>query len=184
VATLPGTPEVPSAPPAVKLAAYLVPLCVLPSSIWRIVGPVRTGVPQGCPAVLGPWEPVYIATLSAVSFGAALLTLGLVHRWGVVFPAWVPWVGGRIVPARPVVAVASAGAVLIWFVYAWAVLNPIFEWYQPRSDACVDPAQRPGADVAVASYAPLLLWAPLLTIVIVDYRRRRNAAERRLVERR
>lgn len=30
-----------------------------------------------------PWEPCYITSLSVVSFGAALATIGLVRPWGV-----------------------------------------------------------------------------------------------------
>ncbi|HYN95257.1 MAG TPA: hypothetical protein VES42_15525 [Pilimelia sp.] len=120
------------APAAIRLAAYLVPLCVLPSAVWRIAVPVRQGTIPGCPPnAMGAWEPVYIAGLSVVSFGAALLTIGLVQRWGVVFPRWLPVLGGRTVPARPVVAVASAGAALIWSVYAWAILNGAFDRYSP-----------------------------------------------------
>jgi hypothetical protein len=139
MSTTPAAPGVPPPPRAVKLAAYLVPLCVLPSAVWRIAVAVPTEL-EGCPASpMGSWEPVYIACLSVVSFGAALLTLGLVQRWGVVFPRWVPRYGGRTVPSRPVVAVASAGAALIWAIYAWGFLNPSFDWYQPAPDTWTRP---------------------------------------------
>ncbi|GAA0244848.1 hypothetical protein [Cryptosporangium japonicum] len=55
-----------------------------------------------------------------------LLTLGLVMRWGEVFPRWVPWLGGRpvpvwlaVVPASVVsTAVTIAGLVIIRFAVA------------------------------------------------------------------
>ncbi|TDC48424.1 hypothetical protein E1212_21170 [Jiangella ureilytica] len=34
-----------------------------------------------------------------------------------------------------------------------------------------------GSAVAIAAYAPLVLWAPLLTVVVADHRRRRLSRE-------
>jgi hypothetical protein len=162
------------APPsrAIRVAAMLVPLCVLPSAVWRFVEVTIGGAPEECPAnFMGRWEPVYVAGLSFGSVAAALLTLGLVRPWGVVFR-------GRTVPARPVVLAGAAGAALLWLLYTWGVVNNAFDLYQPSAGtACTDPFSGPGSAVAIAAYAPLVLWAPLLTVVVADYRRRRMGRE-------
>lgn len=38
------------------------------------------------------------AMLGTLAVGGALLTLGLVQRWGEVFPRWIPFLRGRLVP--------------------------------------------------------------------------------------
>ena len=53
------------------------------------------------------------AALGAMGLGGALLTLGLVQRWGEVFPRWMPWVGGRRVPPALATVPASLVSVLV-----------------------------------------------------------------------
>jgi hypothetical protein len=156
-----------------KAAAYAVPLCVLPSALWRLWA-LAEGPPPGCRHVMRAWEAYHVTGLSVVSFGAALLTIGLVRRWGEVVPGWIPLVGGRTVPVRAAVTAASVGATLIFGVYAYALLNPILHFMvAPDIPGCPSPLNGPGAWVAVASYAPLLAWGPLLVVDIVVYYRRR-----------
>ena len=158
----------------IKAAAYAVPLCVLPSALWRLWA-LADGLSPGCRQVTQAWEPYYIAGLSVASFGAALLTIGLVRPWGELIPRWIPLVGGRTVPVRAAVTAASVGATFIFGVYAYALLNPIFHFrVAPDIPGCPSPLHGPGAWVAVASYAPLLAWGPLLVVVTVAYYRRRT----------
>ena len=178
----------PSAPPtpqekcgaansSAKAAAYAVPLCVLPSALWRLWA-LADGLPPGCRQATQAWEPYYITGLSVVSFGATLLTIGLVRPWGEVIPRWIPLAGGRTVPVRAAVTAASLGATLIFGVYAYALLNPIFHFrVAPDTPGCPSPLEGPGAWVAVASYAPLLAWGPLLVVVTVAYYRRRSPTQ-------
>jgi hypothetical protein len=85
----------------IKAAAYAVPLCVLPSALWRLWALAR-GLPAGCRPATQPWEPYYITGLSVVSLGAALLTIGLVRPWGELIPRWIPLVGvGRFRSGQP-----------------------------------------------------------------------------------
>jgi hypothetical protein len=56
------------------------------------------------------WAGAALATLAA---GGAVLTLGLVQRWGKVFPRWLPFVGGRRVPVPLAVVPASLVSVLV-----------------------------------------------------------------------
>jgi hypothetical protein len=57
---------------SIRAAAYAVPLCVLPSALWRLWA-LADGLPPGCRQATQAWEPYYITGLSVVSFGAALL---------------------------------------------------------------------------------------------------------------
>jgi hypothetical protein len=91
----------------------------------------------------------WIAALGLGSFAVvgAVLTLGLVQRWGEAFPRWIPVLGGRrvpvllaVLPASAVaVAVLPAGLSLIAVTFdgrapaltvngSWATLGPIFLW--------------------------------------------------------
>ncbi|MFE9956656.1 hypothetical protein [Micromonospora sp. NPDC005299] len=149
-------------------AAHLIPLVVLPSGLWRIA--LVAGLPMGTPVHPGPGESVYIVSLSLVSEGLALLALGLVRPWGEVFPSRLPLVGGRRVPPRFAVTVATAGAValiLIWGYAAWGVTAT-------GNDLGFTPT---GFALLVACYAPLLLWGPLLLTVTWAYHRRRSPAQ-------
>ncbi len=51
------------------------------------------------------------AGLATVAVGGAILTLGLVQRWGEVFPRWIPGLAGKRVP--PALAIVPATAVSI-----------------------------------------------------------------------
>jgi len=53
------------------------------------------------------------AALATLAVGGAMLTLGLVQRWGEVFPRWVPFLGGKRVPIPLAVVPASLVAVLV-----------------------------------------------------------------------
>ena len=50
---------------------------------------------------------------AAVAVGGAVLTLGLVQRWGEVFPRWMPFLSGRRVPIPLAVVPASLVSVLV-----------------------------------------------------------------------
>jgi hypothetical protein len=87
------------------------------------------------------------AALGTVAICGALLTLGLMQRWGEVFPRWLPVVGGRevpptlaIVPASVVAILVTAAGLMFWrrtllgdgaFSLArgdWAALGPELLW--------------------------------------------------------
>ncbi|RLP91297.1 hypothetical protein EAD98_24030 [Micromonospora sp. CV4] len=145
-------------------AAYAVPVCVLPSAVWRL-----SLVFTDDAATTG-----YMIFLSVLSMGLALSTLGLVHRWGQQVPRWVPLLGGRPIPARPVVLVALIGGSLLVAICAYFFLNSRFHfvergWVGIGQDGPALPA--PGWDV-LRYYAPLVAWGPLVVAVAADYRRR------------
>lgn len=78
---------------------------------------------------------------------SVVLVLGLLHRWGVVFPRWLPVIGGSPVPVRPVVIVGGAASAAItmsapgmfimpffnsgysvWKTFLWQLIFPFWMW--------------------------------------------------------
>ena len=53
------------------------------------------------------------AGLATIAVGGAILTLGLVQRWGEVFPRWIPHFSGRRVPVLLAVVPSSLVSVLV-----------------------------------------------------------------------
>jgi hypothetical protein len=51
--------------------------------------------------------------LAVVAIGAGVLTLGLVQRWGEVFPRWIPGLRGRTVPVMLAVVPGVAASLVI-----------------------------------------------------------------------
>jgi hypothetical protein len=48
-----------------------------------------------------------------VDLAGAFLTLGLVQRWGEVFPRWVPFLSGKRVPPAMAIVPASLVTVMV-----------------------------------------------------------------------
>lgn len=158
------------APRWVVALAWATPMCVLPSSLWRLYA--ITQIPDGCPDSNA--THVYVVGLSCVSFLAAFMTVGLVSAWGRRTPAWVPVIGGREIRPRTVLVAAFTGIAILTAVYLYAVLNPVFGWREPNDDVpgCPPPDATDGAWLAYAAYAPILAWLPLLATVTIDFHRR------------
>jgi hypothetical protein len=53
------------------------------------------------------------AMLATMGAGGAVLTLGLVQRWGEVYPRWIPFLRGKPVRPRTAIVPASLVAVLV-----------------------------------------------------------------------
>jgi hypothetical protein len=91
---------------------------VLPSSVWRIAGIVfhlpldGSAVSDRGSGDVPSWLPmeVYVVVLSILSEVLAFTAVGLIARWGEVFPQWVPGLRGRIVPRLAAVIPAALGA--------------------------------------------------------------------------
>lgn len=164
----------PSAPRWAVLAAYGAVLSVVPSGVWRTA--VGLGVPLGWSDEHLRLERIpgegtrYVISLTALTLGAALLTLGLVQRWGEVVPGWVPVVGGRRVPTLLAVVPATAGALTVTTVAAVSAVH----WDDVSGFA--DDPDSGWARLMALCYAPALLWGPLLAAVTMAYWRRRRSA--------
>ncbi|WP_234334384.1 hypothetical protein [Streptomyces sp. NRRL B-1347] len=164
VISLPGVPR------WAARAAHAVPWIVLPSSLWRVALVLGLPVSDYRP---GFGESLYVLSLSAVSEGLALLTLGLVRPWGEVVPRWIPLLGGRRVRPLAAVVPAALGAVALALIWGYA-----FRSVGAGLDSGIGPGGMgsPAQDAfLVLCYAPLLLWAPLLLAVTAAYYQRRTA---------
>lgn len=76
------------------------------------------GIPLGMTEAYlhqGQEKGLWVSGLFLATFGlvGALLSLGLVQRWGEVFPRWMPGLGGRQVPIALAVVPASIVSVLL-----------------------------------------------------------------------
>ncbi len=149
-------------------AAHAVPLCVLPSGLWRLA--MAVGIPVGFSDAalrsdydLPGWGAIYVVGLAVVLEGLALLTLGLVRPWGEVVPRWLPFIGGKPVPPMAAVLAAGIGALLITMI----MLSQLMVW---------DKVDTTGLPLMGLSYAPLLAWGPLLAVVTVSYHLRHRRA--------
>ncbi|NED03421.1 hypothetical protein G3I55_17335 [Streptomyces sp. SID6648] len=157
-----------------RLIAYAVPLTVLPSSLWRIPSAFDDGIGFG--------ERLYVPCLSIASELLAFTAIGLVARWGEVFPRWVPYLGGRKVPRRAAVVPAAVGATVLTLVFTVLFIVTEIRGTTIRGDEL--PADFPGEaggwEAAWFSlcYAPLVLWGPLLAVLTVAYHQRRRGTDR------
>jgi hypothetical protein len=127
------------------------------------------GIPLGADQALvdelnsgqGQWAAL---GLGLGALGGAILTLGLVQRWGTIFPFWIPFLRGRRVP--PAVAIVPAGFVAALVTAAGVSLIRIY--------------LAGGLETGSAAVIwPMLLW-PLwglgLAVATVGYYRRRQAS--------
>jgi hypothetical protein len=169
-----------------RVAALAVPLTVLPSSMWRIAvctfhAPITRGdlgSALGSSGLPGVPLGLYVILLSIVSELLAFATVGLVSAWGEVFPRWVPVLRGRRVPALSAVVPAALGAAVLTLLWTWTAVSLSLglgvDGRPSLPDAPLSFGDWQGL-VAVAAYAPLLLWGPLLSAVTISYWRRRRS---------
>ncbi|GII89181.1 hypothetical protein Ssi03_71710 [Sphaerisporangium siamense] len=127
------------------------------------------GVPLGIDDALlrslwdsgGVWAGAGLATAAVA--GAAL-TLGLVQRWGEVFPRWTPGLAGRRVPIKLAVIPAAYVAPIVVAAGIGIVTSPELgrlTGYSP---------------VLLATHALWLLWGPALAFAASCYYLRRRGA--------
>ncbi|WUT01064.1 hypothetical protein OHA46_32130 [Streptomyces sp. NBC_00708] len=158
--------------------AYAVPLVVLPSGIWRL-GVLFAADKRG--GSIADWAMNgYVVFLTLISEVLAFTAVGLVARWGEVLPRWMPGLGGRRVPTAAAVVPATIGATILTLVFT--VIMVITTVTQSKINGDPLPADFPskagGWETVYfyASYAPLVLWGPMLGILTYAYWRRRRPA--------
>lgn len=177
---------VPGVPRWARAAAMVVPLTVLPSSAWRIgvctlhipMGPRSVDVADTSSGLPGVPLALYVVLLSLVSELLAFTAVGLVARWGEIFPRWVPFLSGRRVPPLAAVVPAALGATVLTLLWTWTAVSC-------GLGRRIDGSRATGVKVlefydwqgwlAVVAYSPLLLWGPLLAALTVAYGRRRRS---------
>ncbi|MFB7666045.1 hypothetical protein ACFC1R_19175 [Kitasatospora sp. NPDC056138] len=160
--------------------AYATTLTALPSCVWRIAA-MNFGAPLlehdttprsgHAPGVFtaGWW---YVIALSVVSETLAYLSVGLVARWGEVWPRRIPGLGGRRVPVLAAVVPAGLGATaLLVFPYS-LVMSALGLKITGEPDGLITHGWQTVA--FWVAYAPLAAWGPLLGVLTVHYYRRRR----------
>ncbi|WP_232662451.1 hypothetical protein [Pseudonocardia sp. TRM90224] len=143
-----------------KVAAVVAAVCALPYGVHRITW--LTPWPIGMdPADLAanPEMRLHGLLLGLSALAGALLTMGLVSRWGEVWPRWVPGVRGRPVP--PAAAVVPGGLVAALFTVAAIPLTA-----QMFTD---------GGFWGVLVF-PFPIWGPALAIAVLGYALRRRGS--------
>lgn len=152
-----------------RIAAITVPFTVLPSSLWRLPAAFDDGSGLG--------EQAYVVFLSIVSEIVAFTAIGLIARWGEVFPRWVPFLRGQRVPTRAAVIPAALGALVLTVLWTAGWITE-FAGVTLRGEPTPAnfPTQAGGWEAATyyLCYLPLLLWGPLLAAVTFAYARRRR----------
>ncbi|MER6998576.1 hypothetical protein [Streptomyces sp. NPDC000410] len=172
---LPALATVPGVSRTARWAARGAALTLVPTGLWRTA--IAFGVPSGFKEgdllhvsnYPGPYS-FYMIGLSVFAELVGLLALGLVQRWGEVLPHWVPWLGGRRIPPLAAVIPAATGAVLVTLIS----VSGAFHWNAPDNMGGELTPTGLARWVMTASYAPLLLWGPLLAVATVAYWRRRR----------
>ena len=175
-----------SVPGWARIAAYTVTFLVLPSSIWRILAftfhvplvdahsrgaDINGDLPDGFPL------EVYVVLLSLGSELLAFTAVGLVARWGEVFPRWLPVLRGHRVPIAVAVVPAAIGSLVLTLLWSWATVTSIFGKTMQWGDIESGPFAEIDWQFYVAgvAYAPLVAWGPLLAVLTVAYYRRRRS---------
>lgn len=102
--------------------------------------------------------------LSSGAWAGIVLTIGLIRRWGEVFPRWMPLVAGRPVP---VWVAAGPGSVVAAILCVSAV--PMIRMFATQSV---------GEAIGSAIVFPLWFWGPALALAVWGYvLHRRQAAD-------
>jgi hypothetical protein len=167
------------------IAAYAVPFTVLPSSLWRIAvftfhAPIVRGtIPSGNAASGLPGVPLalYVIFLSLVSELAGYSAIGLIAAWGEVFPRWIPVLRGRRVPTLAAVLPAAFGTAVLTLLWTWVAVSFSLSMRidgGPLTKNVLLSFDNWQGLVAIAAYAPLVLWGPLLGAVTIGYWKRRR----------
>ncbi|GHF51663.1 hypothetical protein GCM10010218_36620 [Streptomyces mashuensis] len=171
---MPRSAALPNVPRWARLAATGAALSNVPSALWRVA--VAAGVPVGLARSeyatmhVPGWGTLFLILLSLVSELFALLALGLVRPWGETWPRRLPFLGGRRVPVALATTLATAGTVAttvygVLFVYTAFHAEMDATWW--------------GTLLIDVTYAPLILWGPLLGVATYHYHRRRTAGSPR-----
>ena len=145
-----------------RVAALVAAVCALPyfalRMLWLTPWPLDL-----TPADLAasPETRLHGLLLGLAALAGAVLTLGLISRWGEVWPRWMPVVRGRAVPVAAAVVPGTLVAVLITAAAVPMAIQAISE-----------------GSYGMLVIFPFWLWGPALGVAVLGYtwRRRGRAA--------
>ncbi len=160
-----------------RIATYVaiaVPVCyAITRFAWAL------GIPLGMTEEYlrqGQESGLWIAGLFLASFGlvGAVLMLGLVQRWGEVFPRWMIGLAGRQVPIALAVVPASLVSVLL-VVGGVAIAASLGQMVANLQASGAQPSEIPGAVIFQVGPALLFpLWGVALAVATLGYYFRRR----------
>jgi hypothetical protein len=141
-----------------KVAAVTAAVCALPYSLIRLTWLTPWPVGGGAAALAAaPEMRLHGLLLGLAALSGAVLTMGLVSRWGEVWPRWVPVVRGRRVP----VAAAVVPGTLVAGLFTVAAI--------PFSAMVVGEGQP-----MMLLWFPFPVWGPALGAAVLAYALRRQ----------
>jgi hypothetical protein len=165
-----GTLVSPRALRGTTYAAAAVPLVgfVLPHLLWALHVPF--GVRPGATDDVGPGGTMLF--LVAAPAVGALLTVGLVRRWGQAFPRWLPVVGGRRVP-RPLAVLPPLAVGLLLLQYGVLTVRCLVPAALGVTRTCFGHSPDAALDnwAFAATYPVFLCWGLALTVAALGYHR-------------
>ncbi len=132
------------------------------------------GIPLGISEVylrLGQESGLWTSGLFLATFGlvGAVLTLGLVQRWGEVFPRWIVGLAGRRVPIALAVVPASIVSVLL-------MVGGIAMWSGYAQTVVAVEASGQDWGIVVGPVALFPVWAVSLAVATLGYYYRRRGS--------
>lgn len=137
----------------------------LPHWLWAVGLSIGTTEESALTAVK-PW----LWMLGAVPLFGALLTLGLVQRWGQILPEWVPLLGDMPVPRGLALAPALAVAVML-AQYGAMMTQCSGSTLLGLTDSCYGASQGYLTDnwAFTATYPVFLIWGVALGVTALGY---------------
>ena len=144
-----------------RRATILAVVCPLPYAVLRMtwLTPWPQGLGEGNEEMLEDGVRLFGVSLGLAAIGGAWLTLGLISRWGEVWPAWLPGLRGRPVPVLAAVVPASVVALALSAASISLVVMSL------RND-----------EGWLLLMIPAPVWGPALGLGTYAYYRRRTAA--------
>lgn len=142
-----------------RVATCVAVVCALPYGLLRMTW--LTPWPFGFTAqelAATPEIRLHGLLLGLAALGGAVLTCGLVARWGEVWPRWMPVVRGRPVP----VAAAVVPGALVATLFCCAAI--------PFTASVIASGQ-----AGMAWVFPFPIWGPALAVAVLGYALRRRA---------
>lgn len=153
-----------------RIAVYLAMLVPVFYAITRFAWAL--GIPLGMSVeqlragqAAGTW--ISGLSLAIVGLVGAALMLGLVQRWGEVFPRWIPGLGGRPVPIA--LAVVPAALMSVLFSVGGLAIAANYTWM-----ASAAAATGQNMEIVVGPVALFLLWGLALAVATLGYYYRRR----------
>ncbi|MFC4338144.1 hypothetical protein [Salininema proteolyticum] len=142
-----------------KVTAYVAAAGPMPYVLARMTWLTPWPYPKPDEAVqLNPAVISFGLMLGFAAVGGATLTIGLVRRWGEVWPSWMPVLAGR--PVNP------KAALIPGFAVAYLI--------SAGAPAAIGRAISTG-DLSLVLWIPLPIWGPALGLAVFAYGLRRKA---------